>query len=64
MPAKRPLRVCWAASPSTIAVKAPPTASAAALTPAIRSANTTTTAIAPSRIAKPVVPAVAGSSRR
>ncbi len=45
-------------------MKAPPTASAPALTPAIRSARITTTVIASRRMMKPTVPAVAGSSRR
>jgi hypothetical protein len=45
-------------------VKAPPTARVAAVTPAIRSARTTTAAIAKRRIRKPMVPAVAGSTRR
>ncbi len=64
MPAKIPPSACWAASPSRTAVKAPPTARVPALTPAIRSAMTTTAVIASSRTTNPVVPAVAGSRRR
>ena len=45
-------------------MNAPPTASVSGLTPAIRSAAMTTTAIVPSRIRKPTVPAVPGSIRR
>jgi hypothetical protein len=58
------LTVCWAARPSTIAVNAPPTASVPIVTPAIRSAATTTTVSETNRTRKPTVPAMAGSSRR
>ena len=64
VPAKTLPSVCCAASPSTTAVKAPPTASAFASSPAIRSATTTIATIVSRRIMKPTVPAVPGSIRR
>jgi hypothetical protein len=56
--------VCWAARPSTIAVKAPPTARVPASRPAIRSATAVIAAMVSSRIRKPTVPATAGSRRQ
>jgi hypothetical protein len=55
--------VCWAASPTTTAVTAPPSASVLGLRPATRSATTIARTIVPSRIRKPTVPAVPGSRR-
>ena len=64
MPAIRLPSVCCAARPKTTAVIAPPTASVAGSSPAMRSANSAATARNTSRIRKPTVPAVAGSMRR
>ncbi len=52
-PANRLPSVCWAARPSTTAVKAPPTASVLGARPAIRRATAMTTTIVTSRIRNP-----------
>src|ERR671914_319804 len=63
VPAMRLPTVCCAARPRITAVIAPPTASVWGLSPARRSAASTVMASVASRIRKPTVPAVPGSSR-
>jgi hypothetical protein len=53
--------VCWAARPTTTAVKAPLSAIVCGSSLAMRSATTTATTIVARRMRKPTVPAVAGS---
>ena len=63
VPAIRLPTVCCAASPNSTAVTAPPTASVSGLRPAIRRATRMARMTVKSRIRKPSVPAVPGSSR-
>ena len=64
MPANRLPSVCCAARPRITAVKAPPTSSVRASTPATLSATSSVIASVARRIRNPTGPAVAGSRRR